>query len=514
LKKRSIHIVSLLLTLLFSTTASSQGRVVINEYMPWTLNGCGATAEFIELLNFGPGPVNIGCYVLTDGDFSVTIPANTILQPGQFYVIAGQDVIAAPCANIDSTITAHLNWNTCNCTSGPIPTTGDGFLTDGGGASEQVVLLDPHGNIVDAVVRDLPAEPSDLITTAPVHDCSQIRFDLDDMQPNYEVLGMSAGRGNSFARKLDGGCGWVKDPQQSANATNNTPDDAADVTYIFDYVSSLDCDENHGSIRIFVKRSTYDDYFPMSYTIARDANNNGVFDFNDEYSYHIDDTPPEILISNLIAGRYRITVASARGCDLKTFEFTILPCMPVLPARLDYFRKAGLVTNQQKLEWSVQDAHLLKSITVEKALPGGSFQASQRMVVATHATTPVTFSALEALSAGGCSWRLRLEMKDGSYFYSPILSATGNRGAVPQSISPNPAREQVQVHLNSEMARKARYILYNSTGVAVANGAFLLPAGASRHLLPLANLPAGMYHLQVNGEGESEQPISFRFVKQ
>jgi hypothetical protein len=92
--------------------------------MPWPGSACGTTAEFVELLNFGPGPVNIGCYILTDGDFSVTIPEGTILQPGEFYVIAGQNVIAGPCANLDSTITADLNWNTCGCTSGTDPDNG------------------------------------------------------------------------------------------------------------------------------------------------------------------------------------------------------------------------------------------------------------------------------------------------------------------------------------------------------------------------------------------------------
>ena len=132
------------------------GRVVINEYMPWTLNGCGATSEFVELMNFGPGPINIGCYILTDGDFSVTIPPDAILQPGEFYLIAGQDVITAPCANTDSTVHADLNWNTCGCARAPIPTKGEGFFTDGGSANEQVVLLDPALQVVDAVVRGLP----------------------------------------------------------------------------------------------------------------------------------------------------------------------------------------------------------------------------------------------------------------------------------------------------------------------------------------------------------------------
>jgi hypothetical protein len=236
----------LLFFLLVSNFSFSQGRVVINEFMPWTSNLCGGpTAEFVELLNFGPGPVDIGCYILTDGDYSITIPANTILQPGEFYVISGQDVIPGPCANIDSTITANLNWNTCNCTSGAIPTTGDGLFTDGGSANEQVVLLDPGLAIVDAVIRSFPAETSSSITTSTLGgQCTAQTFDLDLLTINYETIGESAGRGNSFARKLDGDCGWVKDPQQSADATNNTPSVVSYIEYYFGVTGPPDCSNN------------------------------------------------------------------------------------------------------------------------------------------------------------------------------------------------------------------------------------------------------------------------------
>src|SRR5258705_3151800 len=132
------------------------GYVVLNEYMPWTTNTCSVNGEFIELYNFGPGPVNIGCYIVTDGDFSITIPPNTILNAGQFYVLGGSNIIPIGCANINAATTVNLNWTTCNCTSGTIPTTGDGLMTDGGSANEQIVLFDPNLKVVDAVVRSTP----------------------------------------------------------------------------------------------------------------------------------------------------------------------------------------------------------------------------------------------------------------------------------------------------------------------------------------------------------------------
>ncbi len=112
--------------------------------------------EFIELMNFGPGPMNIGCYIVTNGKYSVTIPPNTIIQPGEYFVLAGSDVLPIDCGNVDSSITTQLNWTTCNCTNLPVLTTGDGFFADGGAANEKVVLLNPLLQVVDAVTRDAP----------------------------------------------------------------------------------------------------------------------------------------------------------------------------------------------------------------------------------------------------------------------------------------------------------------------------------------------------------------------
>jgi len=138
-----------IICLLFFQVAFGQttGRVVINEYMPWTSNGCGTTAEFVELLNLGPGPVNLGGYILTTGKYAVTIPPNTLLQPGKFFVLSGEDFIPNDCGNIDSIATgvhANLNWNICGCTNVTIPTTGDGMMTDGGASNTPLVYSIHH----------------------------------------------------------------------------------------------------------------------------------------------------------------------------------------------------------------------------------------------------------------------------------------------------------------------------------------------------------------------------------
>jgi hypothetical protein len=476
--------------------------------MPWTLNGCGATAEFVELMNFGPGPINIGCYILTDGDYSVTIPPNTILQPGDFYVIAGQDIIPFPCANIDSTIHADLNWNSCGCTSDPIPTSGDGFFTDGGFANEQVVLLDPNLKIVDAVIRDLPAETSSVITTSNIGGCGSKTFDLDTMSINYEILGMSTGRGNSFARRLDGDCGWVKDPQQSGNATNNTPGETSDITYTLTIVQSMDCDDTHGSIDIFVDVSGYTDpVFPMRYIIAFDADDNGIFDFSDTYTNGTDSTPPSIAITGLPLGRYKITVESVNGCFLKTFDITILQCNPSLPVQLIYFKLLQQQSNSQTFEWLIGDMATVKSLILEKSMNGISY---------------ITAASLESLNFSGSRlftqtisrddrfnyYRLRVTDKSGNVSYSIVVKTSSNN-LVLQKAGPNPVTDKLLLQLNSSNDKNIFYSIYNFSGQKVREGQIKLKQGANTVEIPVLNLSRGIYQLFSAGS----QPLSFRFVK-
>lgn len=505
------YVVALLLLLLgFARPASAQGRVVINEYMPWTLNGCGATAEFVELMNFGPGPIDISCYILTDGDYAITIPATTILQPGEYYVIAGRSVINHPCANIDSTIHVDLNWNNCGCTSGPIPTTGDGLFTDGGNANEQVVLLDPNLKVVDAVVRNYPVEPSSLITTAFMDECPAKQFDLDLMNIKYETLGMSTGRGNSFARRLDGDCGWVKDPQQSGNATNNTPGELSDISYQLTIVTAMDCDSNHGSIDIYVDIDSYNDVFPMNYTIAYDVDKNNIFNFSDTYTYGVDSTPPSIAIIGLPLGRYRLTVASVNGCYLRTFEFNILECVAVLPSGLVSFKLREKNSRQSVFEWLIADTENLQSVQLEKSEDGLHYTAFSPVPVQ-GLTGARLFTQAVMTDENARFYRLRMVNKSGKPTFSPVIRTAQTLKA--DAIWPNPAGSVAQLSLWSPEAKKIAYSVYDALGAEVLLGNFSLNVGNNRLQLPVQKLGRGVYQVVVRDVQGKEEPISLRFVK-
>ncbi|GAA4745438.1 hypothetical protein GCM10023229_26640 [Flavisolibacter ginsenosidimutans] len=486
---------------------------MINEYMPWTSNGCGTTAEFIELLNMGPGPVNLGGYILTTGKYAVTIPPNTLLQPGKFFVLSGEDFIPNDCGNIDSIATgvhANLNWNTCGCTNVAIPTTGDGMMTDGGASNTPLVLFDPSLNLVDAVVRSLPAETSTSITTSTVGGtCTAKTFDLGSMSINYEQLGMSAGRGNSFARTVDGDCQWVKDPQQSANATNNRPGDAASITYTFSLIDAFACGASGGRVSIYVNANNYASIFPMQCLLAYDADNNGVFDFNDVYTKAVDSTAPTVDINGLAAGRYRITVSTANNCSVKSFDFTIVSCLAPLPVQLNYFTYVGQQNGHHLLQWKVSGIEALQKTVVQKAKNNETFSDDETVQETAGANGSKAYTA--QVEGNYRFFRLKMFSRSGKEFYSPVISA----GIVASAfkIWPNPSTDVLHLRLNTSEAGKIAYVVYNVSGKPVQKGETALAKGETVFSLPVSTLLPGMYQLQINGQFTGNQPICFRFVK-
>lgn len=493
------------LLLLAKLSSFGQGKVVINEYMPWS--GCSTTSEFIELFNFGPGPADISCYIVTNGQYAVTIPPKTTILPGQYYVLAGQDVLPAGCGNIDSAVKVQLNWTTCNCTDKPVPTTGDGLMRDGGGANEKVILLNPDLKVIDAVTRSLPVSASTTITTPTLaNGCTGKTFNLNDMAINYEVLGMATGKTNSFARQVDGDCGWVKTPQQSAHAPNKTGSTSS-VLYDLTFTQALDCGGSGGSVSIHVNGTNVSSLFPMNYTLAYDSNNDGTYDFNDQYVYGTDDTPPTINISGLKAGRYNITVSSALDCNLRTFPLTILPCYPVLPVQLVSFQATTSTGNEQILNWTLNSTENLQKIIIEQSKDGVSFAEAATIAASSTGTKSYRYP----VSITYTYYRLHIYNRDGGSFYSPVITIQLQDSFAINKLWPNPVKDRVSVELYAPVDGLFTYEIYTLKNTIAAEGKVQLHSGKNTLSIAVNQLPSGIYQLVFRSQ--KAVPISFRFVK-
>ena len=505
-------LITLFISLLIYSSSFSQGRVVINEFMSWP--ACNTTSEFIELMNFGPGPVDLGCYIVTNGNYAVTIPQNTILQQGQYFVLSGQDVLPLDCGNADSTITVDLNWNTGNVSNVPIPKTGDGFMKDGGGANEKVVLLDPNLQVIDAVSRNNNPSASIKITSSSISgSCSSKTFDLDDMAISYESINIATGKNNSYSRNVDGDCGWVKTPAISANAPNNTKNSSS-ATYFFTTLTASECNGTHGSISIAVAANNVNSLFPMNYLLAYDADSNGIFNESDIYRYGIDDSSPNININQLAYGRYRITVSSAMGCNLKTFDFFIFNCYGVL-LKTDLL-KFNIIRfgADYKINYTLTNTEHLEKVVLEASEDGFSFEQIQTFKTVPGSTGNWSPEIKVPIGLKDYTvFRLRIYQLTGENYYSSKVQLKNSSVEKKEKLWPNPAQNNLQVSYFASHAGTAEYKFYNLNGRLVLNGKLNVKAGENVLNFPVNHLIPGNYQLFI-GLKEDKKPVRFHFVKQ
>jgi gliding motility-associated-like protein len=208
--------------LLWGIAQANAQCIVINEIMinapggstpPSCDGGCAPNAaEWTELYNNCNVPVDIGCYVLTDGDWTATIPAGTILQPGDYFVIGSINSNSQNTAGI-----VDLFLGSCGCTSG----TGVGILTNN---SEQAILIDASGNIADAVYWGNGQFPVNINSSATVPGCGSQVISVPNAT-GITLLPSGGGDGCSLARICDGAATWVErcGATSSIAASNGQP---------------------------------------------------------------------------------------------------------------------------------------------------------------------------------------------------------------------------------------------------------------------------------------------------
>ena len=204
--------------ILISATGDTTGLscsspvVALNEimYRPPTRNGQDPnTGEYIELI--GPPGANIGCYILTDGDWTITIPPGTTI-PADGYFTIGNDVVWGAG-------TFDLDAENCNCF-----TEGTGgqallILTDGG---EYVALFDPAGTFLQGVIYGSPSAgntPNGTSrTTVGTTGCvSSVTI---PNPPAFETAMGGVASNTSLIRDPDGSGNWVPQVGGSLNGCN------------------------------------------------------------------------------------------------------------------------------------------------------------------------------------------------------------------------------------------------------------------------------------------------------
>jgi hypothetical protein len=224
----------------------------------------------------------------------------------------------------------------------------------------------------------------------------------------------------------------------------------------------------------------------------------------------VDSSAPSIDITNLPYGRYRITVSSVYGCDLKTFDFFIFNCYGVvLPLKLVSFKYTGIKDGQYQFQCQLSGAEYLKSLVLE-----GSEDGVYQPVTTYTAAFPAGDAqvTLKAPLSAFTFYRLKITDISGVVSYSPLVRM-GVQTSSDTRQWPNPVKDRFFIQLNAPRSEKRSYTIYNMNGVTAANGSFEVKPGTNTISISSDRLLAGVYQLQVSSPSSGEPPISFRFVK-
>ena len=113
-------------------------------------SGCGnstnpLSAEFIELI--GPPGASIGCFVLTDGDWTITIPPGTSIPADGIFTIGNNNT---PLHQTNGTV-FDLNANSCQCFTDSCQLL---IFTNGG---EYLAIFNSAGTFVDGLIYGNPS---------------------------------------------------------------------------------------------------------------------------------------------------------------------------------------------------------------------------------------------------------------------------------------------------------------------------------------------------------------------
>lgn len=215
------------------TTAS--GRVYISEFVPRPSNVAPCvvdgtnpnSGEYVELYNAGPGNVDVSGWVLTDGDWTATIPQGVVINANSFYLIGGGGTVCF------SGIVPDLNIETCNCTGGT-NTAGTDFmnLTN---TTEWLGLYDCSNNFVDGLYWGTIGTQSTTPPVSLVGGCGNYLTAKTPVYPGITATVPSATQlentGGSFSgttggRARDASGLWtiaISNNQVSTGSFNGTP---------------------------------------------------------------------------------------------------------------------------------------------------------------------------------------------------------------------------------------------------------------------------------------------------
>lgn len=173
------------------------------------------------------------------------------------------------------------------------------------------------------------------------------------------------------------------------------------------------------------------------------------------------------------------------------------PGLTTLPVNILYFT-GKLQANRVVLNWEVDNEINFKEYIVERSVNASEYTAIGDVVAANSKTYTFTDDAT-TIKGRRVYYRLKKVDKDGSFTYSDVFSVHIPLN-IAFSVYPNPAKEVIQLQINSNANTTVQVIIADMVGKIIINKAFASNNGLIR--ISTNNLTNGTYLVKVFLGGE------------
>jgi hypothetical protein len=308
------------LIIIFFISVCANAQVVINEITPDPGNYDGQGGEWTELYNTSATPLDLSCWVLTDGEEIVVFPSGTYIPANGYLVIYNNNFFNCTTCNWDPAISnlldnvgsvlspdpdgvTSVNTATCGCTNqtGCFSVTWENPNSDNG--TDRIVLFDASASIKDAVYYGIgdnyAAAASAILESVYATGPNTANHNITGAAAgcnlpavnNYDIPALPALAGTSNAtwkymggtitgcttskaRSTNGGAAWINDLWPTPGANNANPN--YKVTFTLNGGAPVDISSTDNTVINICNAST------ISF-------NGEVYDFNQVYNNNTGD---------------------------------------------------------------------------------------------------------------------------------------------------------------------------------------------------------------------------------
>lgn len=177
----------------------------------------------------------------------------------------------------------------------------------------------------------------------------------------------------------------------------------------------------------------------------------------------------------------------------------------ILPLHLLSFKGTLQDNATTLLQWETAQEINTSFFTIERSTDGRTYTSIGKVMASDTKETDNRYSftdnTVNGLPASIVYYRLKMIDRDEAVSYSNVIAVSLSLIAGDILVSPNPATNETKLIIQARITGNAQWKLHDNTGRVVMQGTENLVKGNNVISISLANLPSGVYYLQVSGQG-------------